>query len=261
MIAFVRTTTLIARAHLARLLTSKRALFCLLLSLFPAAVALAIASAARRPGPSAVAAHMGWMLELQTIMPLVALIAGSAVVAEEIEDRTITYLFTRPIPRAALLFGRYLSTIVFLLSVFALATFLLLAAASRATGDRGGPIVPAISEPLYAAVLIGVIVYAALFAALGAFFKHPMVVGLGYAFAIEGFLANLPGKNQALTIQYHLRSLIAERGSDAFTRIVGFRTTAFESGARALVVLALVLALALLLGAWRISRRQIELTA
>jgi ABC-type transport system involved in multi-copper enzyme maturation permease subunit len=261
MIAFFRATMLIARAHLARLLTSKRALFCLLLALLPAAVAFAVASATRRQGPSVVAAHMGWMLELQTILPLVALIAGSAVVAEEIEDRTITYLFTRPIPRAALLYGRYLSTIVFLLGTFALGTFLLLAAAARATGSRGGPIVPEISEPLYVAALIGVMVYAALFAALGAFFKHPMVIGLGYAFAIEGFLANLPGKNQALTIQYYLRSIIAERGSDAFNKITGFRTTEFESATRALVVLAIVLVLALVLGAWRINRRQIELTA
>ena len=55
-------------------------------------------------------AEIGWVLMVQGTVPLVALILGSAVVAEEIEDRTITYLFTRPIPRAAVLLGRWLAT-------------------------------------------------------------------------------------------------------------------------------------------------------
>ena len=33
------------------------------------------------------------------------------------------------------------------------------------------------------------------------------IIGLGYVFAIEGFLSNLPGKMQVLTIQYYLRAV------------------------------------------------------
>jgi ABC-type transport system involved in multi-copper enzyme maturation permease subunit len=40
------------------------------------------------------------VLLVQGTVPLLALILGASVVAEEIEDRTLTYLFTRPVPRA-----------------------------------------------------------------------------------------------------------------------------------------------------------------
>ena len=100
-----------------------------------------------------------------------------------------------------------------------------------------------------------------MFAALGAFFKHPMIIGVAYAFAIEGFLSNLPGKNQALTIQYYLRSLIAEDAAPAWKRVDGFTSTVFATTERAHIVLVVIVVLALGFGAWRLARRQFELTS
>jgi ABC-type transport system involved in multi-copper enzyme maturation permease subunit len=259
--ALLRSTLLIARAHLLRSLVSRRLLACVLVALLPALVAFLVASTSTRAGPGSIATHLGWMLMLQIVVPLVTLIAGSAVIAEEIEDRTITYVFTRPIPRASLLFGRWIATAVLLTALFALATFVLLAAAKRGQGTKGPPFDDTIRIPLYTAVLWGGLVYSAVFASLGAFFKHPMLVGIGYAFAFEGFLANLPGNNQALAIQYYLRSLIAAGGSGSWRRVEGFRETVFQSGDRALATLVILLCLALLLGAWRVSTREYELTS
>jgi ABC-type transport system involved in multi-copper enzyme maturation permease subunit len=231
-----------------------------IVALLPAACAALIAGAAKRASPAMLATHFGWLVLLQIVVPLVALVAGSAVVAEEIEDRTITYLFTRPIPRAALLFGRWIATVVLIEALLALATWLLLLACERAHG-RVGPIDEGIRTPLFAAVLLGALVYSGLFAALGAFFRHPMLVGIGYAFAVEGFLANLPGKNQSLTVQFYLRSLIADGGSRAWHRLEGFTAIAFQSGERAQLVLAILLVTALALGAWRVTTREFELTS
>lgn len=260
MIAFLRATWLIAGAHVARSLASRRWIVCACLAFFPALCAFVITSASSRAGPGNLAAHLGWLVLLQIVVPLVALIAGSAVIAEEIEDRTITYLFTRPVPRATLLVGRFLATAVLLLLLMAAATFLLLAACERARG-RGPQIDAGIRVPLYTAVLWGTLAYASVFASLGAFFRNPMLVGIGYAFAVEGFLANLPGKNQALTLQFYLRSLIAEQGSRAWRHVEGFSETAFQTGQRAHLVLATVLVAALIAGAWRLSTREYELPA
>jgi ABC-type transport system involved in multi-copper enzyme maturation permease subunit len=257
--AFLRSTALIARAHLVRTLTSRRFLACAIVAFLPALVAFLVTSASARAGPGHLAANLGWMILLQIVVPLVTLIAGSAVVAEEIEDRTITYVFTRPIPRASLLFGRWITTTVLITALLWLATFALLAACARARGK--GTLDDTIKVPLYGAVLWGGVVYSALFASLGAFFKHPMLVGIGYAFAVEGFLANLPGNNQALAIQYYLRSLIAQSGAHAWQRVEGFTDTKFQTPERAHTTLAIVLVLALLLGAWRLSTREYELTS
>jgi hypothetical protein len=128
-----------------------------------------------------------------------------------------------------------------------------------AAGQRA--LAAGIAAPLFQAVLMGGAVYATLFAVAGVFFAHPMIVGLAYSFAIEVLLANLPGKNQALTIQYYLRSWIAGYGEPAWNRVEGFASTQFDTPQGAIVTLGIVLVAALALGAWRIERREFVLTS
>jgi ABC-type transport system involved in multi-copper enzyme maturation permease subunit len=256
---FLRTTGLFFRTHLYRLAWSQRSLICVAIAFLPALIGLAAAALTRRTSPAELAVHLGF-LQLQVILPVLALIAGSAAVAEEVEDRTITFLFTRPIPRPSLLFGRLGAILVFLTALLAASTWALLAAC--ATGRvAGAPVDAAIVEPLLLAMLAGGVVYAGLFAVLGVFFKHPMIVGLAYTFAVEGFVANLPGGIQSCSLQFYLRSLIAAGGAPAWNEVEGFASTAFEPHGAALWKLGAVLAIVLALGAWRIARREFVLAA
>ena len=52
---------------------------------------------------------MIWVLFLFFIVPVLAVFYGTALMADEVEDKTLTYLFTRPIPRGAVLVGKYLA--------------------------------------------------------------------------------------------------------------------------------------------------------
>jgi ABC-2 type transport system permease protein len=266
----VRASSLFFVTHLRRSLTSRRTFVCAALVMLPAALAWILALAAPRVTSTDIATHLGWLLLLQVVVPILALLGGTAVVAREIEDRTITFVLTRPVPRAALLIGRWLATAVVLSALVALGAGLMLWAASRTTapvGDDGAALAAArtlsdgVAVPLLQAALIGGAVYSAVFAALGVLVEHSMIVGLGYAFVIEGFLANLPGKNQALTIQYYLRSWIAAHGADAWNRVEGFGSTSFESPGGALTTLVVIWIGALAIGAWRIQRREFVLTS
>ena len=42
-----------------------------------------------------------WLLYLRFIVPVLGVFYGTSLIADEVEDKTITYLFTRPIPRGA----------------------------------------------------------------------------------------------------------------------------------------------------------------
>jgi ABC-2 type transport system permease protein len=257
--ALVVSTLVLARAHLVRIVQSRRALLTLLLAFLPTLVAVLVTRFVHNARPAELAVNFGWILVVQLVVPLAALICGSSVVAEEIEDRTITFLFTRPIPRASILLGRLAATLVFVSVLMALATAALLWACSGARGT--GPAIGAgISQPLIVAAVVGVMVYTTLFAAAGIFFKHPMIVGLAYAFALEGFLANLPGKNQALTIQYYLRSIIASGRDPSWLEVEGVATSNFDSASGAFTTLACIVAAAIVLGVWRLSRREYELS-
>src|SRR5436190_18499710 len=52
---------------------------------------------------------MIWAFYLRFSIPVLGAFYGTALIADEVEDKTITYLFTRPIPRGAVLFGKYLA--------------------------------------------------------------------------------------------------------------------------------------------------------
>ena len=55
---------------------------------------------------------MIWLLYLRFIVPVLGVFYGTSLIADEVDDKTITYLFTRPIPRGAVLVGKYLAYLV-----------------------------------------------------------------------------------------------------------------------------------------------------
>ena len=52
---------------------------------------------------------MIWLLYIRFIVPILGVFYGTSLIADEVDDKTITYLFTRPIPRGAVLLGKYLA--------------------------------------------------------------------------------------------------------------------------------------------------------
>jgi hypothetical protein len=296
MIDFVRLTLLFWRTYLLRVLFTKRSAIVLLGSAIPPTIAWLVLEIGRRP-PTPIEAFVmpSWILVLQLLVPLASVIAGSAVISEEVDDRTITYLLTRPIPRPSILIGRWLATVTILLlfvsaSVGALGFVVEREAATyvapeeevrtfrRRDGEEVQRTIPAPDAALVAATeggrlpeglwrdvlaiaLIGATVYSALFAAIGTFNRHPMIVGLGYAGAIEGFLANLPGTSQHWTIQYHMRSYLVGRHEALLKSIPEIVLTKFDTPAEAVTKLAAVLVVALAVGSIVISRKQYVLSA
>lgn len=257
---YARTFLLVFSAHARRVAWSRRSLLCVLLAFVPVLCGFALARLARRTDAAELVTNLGFLLHIQVVVPVLALIAGSAAIAEEVDDRTITFLFTRPVARSAVFLGRWTAIALFVTCVLALSVLALRLAVSPAQG-AATDLEPGITRPLFLGVLAGGVVYSALFASLGVFVRHSMVVGLGYAFAVEGLLANLPGRNQSLTIQYYLRSLISRSGSDDWNDVEGFASSTFATYDEAQFTLACVLVFALLLGAWRLKRKQFVLSA
>src|SRR2546425_6664953 len=61
---------------------------------------------------SSIFGMMIWLLYIRFIVPVLGVFYGTSLIADEVEDKTITYLFTRPIPRSAMLYGKYLAYLV-----------------------------------------------------------------------------------------------------------------------------------------------------
>ena len=160
----------------------------------------------RMGGPS-IFGLMIWFLFLRFIVPVLGIFYGTALMADEVEDKTITYLFTRPIPRSAVLVGKYLaylaSTVLIVLPSVMLVFFLVVPIG-------GGGIAAAFPTLLRDLVLlaIGLAVYGALFAAVGAWIKRPVLFGLFFAFGWENFAMALPGYMKRFTVAFYTQSLV-----------------------------------------------------
>ena len=94
----------------------------------------------QRVGGSGVFGVMIWMLFLRFIVPVLGVFYGTALMADEVEDKTITYLFTRPIPRGAVLLGKYLAylacTVLVVLPSVMLVFFLVVPIRGRRIAQR-----------------------------------------------------------------------------------------------------------------------------
>ncbi len=260
---FLRVSWILFSAHLVRTLRARRMWIVAVGAALAPLIAWVVSQSPRPVRGLDVLTALGFFVLLNLMAPLAAVIVGAAVLGEELEDRTITYLVTRPIPRPAILVGRWLASATILIVLFASS-----AAALGAIAESFPPpssdkhLIPAgLSGTIVVASALAVLTYSAVFAALGVFFKHPMIVGLGYAFTVEGFLANLPGKNQALTIQYYLRCILVSEHKDAWRQIEEVLPRDALSGPQAVRWLLGIAIVALSIGALALRRRQFHMTA
>jgi len=173
---------------------------------------------------------------VRNAVPLAALFYATALIADEVEGRTITYLFTRPISRASILLGKFAAYVATTLSLAlpALASSFLLITSARGLGALREAL-PHLFRDL-GVVALAFLAYGALFALLGVLLRRPVIPGLLFLFGWE-MLANLPGYLPRLTLTAWLRSLLLHRPAEEGLRAL-FTPAALPAG----------LALAVLLG-------------
>jgi len=150
---------------------------------------------------------MMWVFYVRFTIPVLAAFYGTGLIADEVDDKTITFLFTRPIPRGAVMVGKYLAylacTVMVVLPSVVLVYLLIV--------PRGGGSLAAAFPALVADLAIlalGLMVYGAVFAFLGAYFKRPLVAGLVFLFGWEPAVLLFPGYLKRFTVAHWLQSLI-----------------------------------------------------
>jgi ABC-type Na+ efflux pump permease subunit len=148
-----------------------------------------------------------WILYLRFIVPVLGVFYGTSLIADEVEDKTITYLFTRPIARGSVVFGKYLAYLVAtVLVVLPSVMILYFLVVPTGGGSLAGSFIPLLKD--LAILGIGLACYGALFAWVGAQFKHPLVTGLVFAFGWEQGIMLIPGYFKRFTIAYYLQGLV-----------------------------------------------------
>ena len=158
------------------------------------------------PGP-AVFGSMIWLLYLRFLVPVLGVFYGTSLIADEVDDKTITYLFVRPISRRAVLVGKYLAYVVTTVFVVLPSVVVLyLCVQPLGHGSLAEGFISLLTD--LGLLGIGLAAYGALFALIGAGLKHPLVTGLVFAFGWEQLALALPGYLRKFTIAYYLQALV-----------------------------------------------------
>ena len=186
-----------------KLLFGKKAVITILVGLF-VAVVMGYAGS-QSDDPLSDGTNMMDTLVLFFFMPVMAMIFGSSLIRDEIDDKSITHVATAPLDRAFSYVGYYLPLAISVsVSMVAISSVGMLAF----YGQHGvGSEAFEIYLEFVALVIIGSFVYSSLFLMISVLFSKPVMVGLFYAFIWEGFIGSLPGAIQNASIKHYLRSV------------------------------------------------------
>jgi ABC-type transport system involved in multi-copper enzyme maturation permease subunit len=159
----------------------------------------------RMTGP-AIFGMMIWVLYLRFIVPVLGVFYGTSLMADEVEDKTITYLFVRPIRRGAVLVGKYLAYLACTVFVVLPSVMLVYLLIVPLQGSLGASFVDLVKDLLLLA--LGLAAYGAVFAFIGAKYKRPLILGLVFIFGWEQAALAFPGYMKKFTVAYYLQGLV-----------------------------------------------------
>ena len=208
----------------------------------------------RMTGP-AIFGLMIWVFYLRFTVPVLGVFYGTSLIADEVEDKTITYLFTRPIPKGAVLVGKYFAYLVSTIFVVLPSVMLVYLLIVPMQGTLGGSFLDLVKDLVILAV--GLAVYGEVFAFVGAKFKRPLLIGLVFIFGWEQAALVFPGYLKYFSVAYYLQALVPHAmPNDSAMSLIQSMLRETPALSTSLIGLFVIGAAFLALAAWVVERRE-----
>lgn len=238
----VKAIPLMVRITLRQLLGRRRTILLVLLAAVPVLLALVF----RAANDADLAGFTSGVLDavaVTLLLPIVAVLVGTAAFGVEIEDGTILYLLAKPISRWAVVAAKFLGA-VGVTAVLALLSVLV--SGAIVLSPLGEPGAEA-TRAFLAAMLVGSTCYVAVFLTLSLFTRRALLIGLVYVLVWEGALsALLPGIANLSIRQYSVGV------ANAFWQMQPDEARLSPSTALPLAIILVVAALAI--ATWKLMR-------
>jgi ABC-2 type transport system permease protein len=222
----------------------RRTLLMLLLALMPVLLGLLVRINADEVSLSRLGPTLDGFV-IRVVLPLIALVFGTAALGSELEDGTAVYLLTTPIDRWQIVVAKTL--------VAGTLTAVLIVPSTVASGILiGGTSSTAVSITFAFALssLIGSYLYTAIFLVLSVFTTRGLIIGLAYALIWEGIVAGLLPGSQAFSVREYLSGIAITLSPDALPQSI--------VGASGFLYAAIAFVLAMTLGSLRLARYEVR---
>jgi ABC-2 type transport system permease protein len=182
---------------------------------------------------------------IRTVMPLIAIVFGTAALGSELEDGTGVHLLTTPVERWQIVVAKTLVAGT-LTAVLVVPSALIAGLLMGGTGS--GAI--SVTFAFALASLIGSYVYTAIFLVLSVFTTRGLIIGLAYALIWEGIVAGLLPGSQVVSVREYLSGIVVTLAPEALPESV--------VGASGFIYAAIAFVLALALGTVRLDRYEVR---
>jgi ribonuclease R len=151
--------------------------------------------------------QINYILYIHFLLPLMSIFVGTSIIADEVEDQTLTYYFVRPISRWNLISAKSIGGLALVFLILLVSSILTY---SIIVFDRGISIwfsQLTILVQGWGVLLFGLMVYIPIFGFLGGILKRPILFGLVFSFGWENMVAYLPGYLKFFTVVHYLHNL------------------------------------------------------
>jgi len=179
---------------------------------------------------------------LGLVLPVVSLVFAGASIGDLREDKTLVYLWLRPMDRWPIVVGAA-GAAATLAAPIAIVPIVL---AAVLTGAGNGIVVGALLSSV-----VGLVAYVAVFTLFGVWLKRFIVWGLAYILIWEGFIAQAGAGVARVAVRKYTRSILVDR-TGADLELADF------SLAVGIVVPLVVAVIALAIAAWRLGSQDID---
>jgi ABC-2 type transport system permease protein len=233
---------------LRQLLGKRRSLLLLGFALIPVGIALLYRFNGRQPDHVQWTANMlGARLIVGSLLPIAALIFGTAALGSEFEDGTAVYLLSKPLPRSQVVLSKLLVAWLATSAIVIVAVLVAGAIAIRDIPDQG------VLLAFSVATVAGSLVYCSVFLLLSILTGRALITGLLYVFIWEGLVTALFSGTRVLSVRQYTIG-IAKWLSNTSDQTFAAKLDGIEALALLVVVSVLAAWLAIrALGRWEIG--------
>jgi ABC-2 type transport system permease protein len=160
---------------------------------------------------------------IQFLIPILALFFGSSIVNEEVDNKTLVFLTTSPIPKPSIVWGKFVAYV--LLGGIIVNVGLILCFFSVNIDQLGKMVYVKEFFSFLGAGFLALVAYMALFTLLGTIMKKAgVVLGLLFIFGWENLVQYFPGVTQKFTVIHWIKSMLPYVSEgNSFLKILMFR--------------------------------------
>ncbi len=223
-------------------ITKRKIALLIVLALLPVGLAVILDATGAESG-TLIGPVLGGLV-ISVTLPLTVMVLATGAFGNEVEDRTLSLLITKPVPRWVIVLCKFVATIVVAAPPMAIVAAVITAMEPGGTGSA--PVAAAV------AVFVGVVAYASAFTWLGLITTRALGFGLVYVLLWEALITSFLSGTRYLSIRSYIFGTAHGLNDKAFGEDLTIELPV------ALVGAALVTVVFFLLASRRLNRMDIQ---